>query len=212
MDISRQPDSSCFSRIHTLQTSFQFSSHVSRHTTLTHTLDQPYTPSIFPLQTSRHSPRLSFLPSLSLQIPPSLHPISPLDVYPVRLSRFSGIHTLSSTFYLSLDSLLLNFSLHTISILRGTLSPRAPHRGLCPPLAPWPPAQGAPPPVSPPAYGTQGCVTGGSAPRVPPGLRHTGLPESLRRVRPAWEGGHPGRGSSRKGGRGASRGHVTLGR
>ena len=42
-----------------------------------------------------------------------------------------------------LDSLLLTFSSQSISILRG-LHPRVPpgllHRGLCPPLAPWPTA------------------------------------------------------------------------
>ena len=162
-DISRQPGFARFSHIHTLQTSFQFSSHVSRHTTLAHTRDQPHTPLDAPLQTSRHSPRLSLLPSFRPHTPPSFHPRSPLDVYPVLLSRLSDIHILSSTFYTFSIPCYFATPSQTISIFWGTLSPRAP----------WPTAQGAPPPVSPPAYGILG--TGGSAPRVHPGLRHRGL-------------------------------------
>ena len=161
-DISRQPDFACFSHTHTLQTSFQFSSHVSHHTTHSHTHDHTHTLSVFPIQTSHHSPHLSPLPSLSLQILPPLHPRFPLAFFPIHLSHSSSIHILSSTFYL-----FLSIPLHStipsqnISILRdrGLCPPCAPHRGLCPPLAPWPPAQGAPPPVSPPAYGAIGHVT-----------------------------------------------------
>ena len=113
-DISRQPDFACFSHIHTLQTSFQFSSHVSHHTTHSHTHDHTHTLPVFPIQTSHHSPRLSPLPSLSLRILPPLHPRFPLAFFPIRLSRFSDIHILSSTFYLSLSihftALLLLFA------------------------------------------------------------------------------------------------------